>query len=457
MYTPANNLLPQNNRPNMTRHFLVAVIFILFAFSAVGAPPSQSIPPASSSAATPVPEPPRKITEYSLSPELFKKANTLGNIHFVFRLFRFLYFVFVLWFLLGRKVSAQFRDWAESASRFRFVQAIIYAPLSVLAIALMQIPLDIFNESLSKHYGISVQSWSSWTSDWLTFQLLTVIFATFFAWILLAIVRGSPRRWWLYFWVVSVPILLFIFSLQPLLIDPLFNKFEPLSAKAPELIPQLERITVRGGMPIPPDRMFWMLASDKTIYTNAYVTGIGATKRVVIWDTAIAKETSGGILTMFGHEMGHYVLNHIWKGFAFVSGMIFVLLYLGYRTIGWVLRRKGVAWGIRGLDDWAALPALLLIIAVFGFVANVLGNAYSRYQESQADIYSLEVTHGIVSDPGGACLVSFQMYGEQVFAQPKPNLLNVLLFYDHPTVADRMHVCATYDPWSEGRSPRYVK
>ena len=102
MYTPANNLLPQNNRPNMTRHFLVAVIFILFAFPAVGAPPSQSIPPASSSAATPVPKPPRKITEYSLSPELFKKANTLGNIHFVFRLFRFLYFVFVLWFLLGR-------------------------------------------------------------------------------------------------------------------------------------------------------------------------------------------------------------------------------------------------------------------------------------------------------------------------------------------------------------------
>jgi len=102
----------------------------------------------------------------------------------------------------------------------------------------------------------------------------------------------QPQRWWFYFLGDLHSHSLFLFFIQPLVIDPMFSKFEPLSAKAPELVPQLERITVRGGMPIPPERMFWMLPAIKTIYTNAYVTGIGATKRVVIWDTSLSKETN---------------------------------------------------------------------------------------------------------------------------------------------------------------------
>ena len=411
----------------------------------------------SSTEIVPAPEPARKITEYTLSPELARKAKTLGSIRFAFRLFSFFYALFVLWLILRSKLSAKFRDWAEAATRIRFLQALIYTPLFALAFGFLQLPLDLFSESLMKRYGISVQPWSSWAGDWLKAQLLTMFIGSFFAWILFVIIRRSPQRWWLYFWSISIPISVFLFFLQPVVIDPLFSKFEPLSTKAPELVPQLERITDRGGMPIPPERMFWMLASDKTIYTNAYVTGIGATKRVVIWDTSLAKETTGGILTMFGHEMGHYALHHIWKGLAFVSVMVFVLLFLGYRTIGWLLQRYGTAWGIRGVDDWAALPALLLLVTLFGLGVGVLLNSFSRYQENQADIYSLEVTHGIVPDPGQACAFSFQKFGEEVFVDPDPNPVNVIMFFDHPTVRDRIHLCATYDPWSKGQSPQFVK
>src|SRR5260370_344510 len=110
-----------------------------------------------------------------------------------------------------------------------------------------QVPIAIFQESVSKFYKISVQSWPSWTADWAKAQLLAIIIGTLLAWILYAVIRKSPRRWWLYFWIISLPLLLFGIFISPYVIDPLFNKYEPLSTKAPDLVPALQRITRRAG------------------------------------------------------------------------------------------------------------------------------------------------------------------------------------------------------------------
>ena len=442
------------------RKFLgLLFLFCVFSISPVVAQSAQN--PQSSSPTSvkkPLSQPSeKKFTGYSLSPELYKKAKRLAAIRFSFRIFSFLFSLFALWLILRLKWSVKFRDWAEHASRNRTLQSLAFAPLFAITYSLLLLPLDFFNESLLKRYGISVQPWGSWTGDWLKGLLITIIIGTLLIRILFAVIRSSPRRWWFYFWIISIPISLAIFFVQPLVIDPMFSKFEPLSAKAPALIPQLERLTVRAGMPISPERMFWMLASDKTIFTNAYVTGFGATKRVVIWDTSIDKETTDGILLMFGHEMGHYALNHIPKELAFTSLLVFVLFYITYRSIGSLLARGAAKWKLHGLDDWAALPALLLVATFYGFFVAVLAVNVSRYYENQADVYSLEVTHGFVSDPGQACAASYQMYGEQVFAEPDPNPIKVFMFYDHPPVADRVHLCLTYDPWSKGESPQFVK
>ncbi|HLK03161.1 MAG TPA: M48 family metallopeptidase [Candidatus Acidoferrum sp.] len=451
----------------MRFRFLALALLCSIALS-TGATPSpqtqpqtspQSSPAALASTANADSTPPqtKKFTGYSLSPELYKKAKRLAAIRFSFHTFSFVFSLFALWLTLRLKWSAKFRDWAERATQRQFLRGLIYAPLFIATLTLLQLPLDLFNESLLKRYGISVQPWAAWAGDWGKSLLLSIVIGSMLILILFAVIRRSPRRWWLYFWIISIPISLAIFFVEPLVIDPMFSKFEPLSAKAPALIPQLERLTVRGGMPIPPDRMFWMLASDKTIFTNAYVTGFGATKRVVIWDTSIDKETTDGILLMFGHEMGHYALNHVPQELLFSSLLVFALLYLTYRSIGPLLARGATKWGVRGLDDWAALPAFLLLVAFFGFFAVVLATNVSRYYENQADVYSLEVTHGLVPDPGQACAASYQMYGEQVFVEPDPNPVNVFLFYDHPPVAERVHLCLTYDPWSQGRSPQFVK
>jgi Zn-dependent protease with chaperone function len=413
--------------------------------------------PSSPAATSPQIDAPRKITAYTLPPDLYRKARTRGQIRFSLRLFSFFYGLLILWFILHRKLSAKYRDWAEKFSRKRFFQALLFTPLLVLTIGVLQLPLDVLQEWIEKLYGISVQTWGSWTGDWAKGQFLTIAIGTLLIWILYAVIHKSARRWWLYFWFVSLPILLLIIFISPYVIEPMFNKFEPLSSKAPQLVPELQRVTRRAGQEIPPERMFWMKASDKTISTNAYVSGFGSSKRIVIWDTSIAQETPDEVVTDFGHEMGHYVLGHIWKGLGFGALFLFVLLYLGYRSIGWLLSRWGAGWGVHGLDDCASLPALLLLITVFAFLANPITNGFSRFQENQADIYSLEVTHRIIPDPGQASAHEFQVWGETVFVDPAPNPIDVLLFYDHPTVADRIHLFVTYDPWSKGEQPQFVK
>src|SRR6266446_3812740 len=418
--------------------------------SASAATPSLTSPSAQS-------QPKNKITAYTLPPDLYRKARNRGRIGFASRIIGFFYGLLVLWFILRRRLSAKFRDWAEKFSRNRFLQAYVFTALLVLTIGVLQLPLDVFHESVSKLYKISVQSWPSWIADWAKAQLLTIIIGGLLVWILYAVIRRSPRRWWLYFWIISLPLLLFGMFISPYVIDPLFNKYEPLSIKAPQLVPELQRVTRRAGQEVSPDRMFWMKASDKTVATNASVNGFGASKRIIIWDTTIAQETTDEVLTDFGHEMGHYVLGHVWKGFLFFAAMIFVLFYFGYRSIGWLLSRSGASWGVRSLDDWASLPALLLLITFFGFASDAIGNTFSRYTEHQADIYSLEVTHGIVPDPGQAFAHSFQIYGETVLVDPDPNPVDVFLFFDHPPVADRIHLGVTYDPWSMGQSPQFVK
>jgi len=437
----------------------VALCTFAFALSfADGQTPAQNTSPSSPStpAAGATTERPR-VTSYTLPPDLYHKARNRGRINFAIAVVGLFYGLAVLWLILRSKLGAVFRDWAERGSRFRFIQAYLFIIPLVLAIAILELPLDLFREYILKVYAISVQTWSSWFADWAKVQCIAIVIGGFLAWIFFGAIRKSPVRWWFYFWLTSLPIMIFILFVSPYVIDPLFNKYEPLASKAPALVPELQRITARAGMEVPPERMFWMRASDKTVGTNASVNGFGASKRIIIWDTTLAQETTDEVLMDFGHEMGHYVLGHIWKGLVFFSALLFVLLNLGYRTIGLLLARYGEAWGICDLSDWAALTAFLLLFSLFNFFAGAVSNTYSRHLEGEADLYSMEVAHGLVSDPGQAAARSFQKYGELVLDDPTPNPIRVFLFFDHPTTADRIHFFVTYDPWSRNEPRKFIQ
>jgi STE24 endopeptidase len=254
-----------------------------------------------------------------------------------------------------------------------------------------------------------------------------------------------------------MPIGIFLVFLQPLVIDPMFHKFEPLQQKDPALVGSLEQMLQQAGVNIPPERMFWMGAGEKTTSLNAYVAGIGASKRIVVWDNTIAAMNTPEIVYVVGHETGHYVLKHIPKGVTFFAVLLLVAFYVGYRTVGWMLVRFGSGWEIRQLDDWASLPVLMLLLSIFSFVVTPIGAAFSRHLEHQADQYGLEVTHSLTPDSSQVAARAFQVLGEVGLSDPDPNPLDVFLFYDHPPVSDRVRFCLTYDPWEGGGRGEFVK
>jgi STE24 endopeptidase len=418
--------------------------------------PSQPALPGPPSEQRATPQPP-KTEQYTLSQDRYAKAVAYSRAEYILYFLSYALSFVVLVLLLHLGVAAKFRDFAESITSNRWLQGVVYVPLLIVTLDLCDLPVHLYGHSLSLHYEQSIQGWGSWFWDWSKSELLGIIFAIVLVFILFAVMRWSPRRWWVFFWLAALPILLFVLFISPWFIDPLFNTFQPLDAKYPALTAEMEKVVHRTGLNIPRDRMFLMEASKKTNDVNAYVTGFGASKRVVVWDTTIQKLTTEETLFIFGHEAGHYVLHHIRGGFLFFAAMFFVALYVGYRGLHWSLQRWSKVWKIYGPEDWAALAVLLLLLQVLAFFAMPVANGFSRSQEHAADVYGLEVIHGIVPHSAEVAAHSFQVLGEIGLADPNPPAIITFWLYSHPPLAERLIFAHTYDPWSKGESTKYVK
>ena len=382
--------------------------------------------------------------EYRLPPDLLKKSEALYRTRMLTFAVGTVYGIVVLLLVLNLRIGARFRDWAERASPRRFVQALVFAPLLLVTIDVLSLPDNMYRHSLAVDYGLSVQGWGSWFWDWGKNEIIGTVIATLLIWGLYSILRRSPQRWWLYGWLAMIPVLLLLIFVQPVFIDPLFNKFEPLAVKQPQLMVELEKVIHRGGLTIDRSRMFEMRASDKVTTYNAYVTGIGASKRVVVWDNTSRDLSIPQTMFVFGHEQGHYVLNHIWKGLTFSIAGLLLVFYLCHRLIGGMIRRWGARWGIRDSADWASFPVLLLIFTLASVVAQPVVSGAVRYMEHEADAYALAIIDGLVPDSSRVAAQAFQKLGEKGLAYPTPHPLWVWWTYDHPPIADRVRFAAGY-------------
>jgi len=394
--------------------------------------------------------------EYKLSPQDRDRAIQFSRAKYTLHFIETGWGLLILFGVLEMGWAARTRTLAESATSRWFVQGPIFAPLITLLTDVPMLPTEVYLQHLELKYGQSVQGWGSWLLDLAKNEMIGIVLGTIFVLILFALIRWSPRRWWLWCWAVSLPLIALLVFLAPVVIDPMFHKFTPLSGKHPDLVKEIQKVTRRGGLDIPADRMLEMDASEKVTSLNAYVTGFGATKRVVVWDTTIARCTTPDILFTVGHEQGHYVLHHIPKAMAFLSVLLFIALFTGFCGMGWLLERRGARWGVRGQDDWAAFPVLLLLISTFSFIGEPITSAWSRFQEHQADVYGLEVIHGIVPDSQTVAADSFQLMGEVALADPDPPPFIEFWLYSHPSVGERVRFAQSYDPWG-GKSPEFVK
>ena len=425
----------------------LCVAFVLLpASSSILAQPAQNSASPSRSEDQPIP----------LTAQQYQRAREYSHARYVHYFGDQGYGFLILLFVLTVGFGSRLQNLAQKITARHLLRIVIFAPLFIVTLSALLMPTDVWDHALSLKYGLSVQPWSSWLSDWLKETLLSLILGTVLIWILYAVIRRSPRRWWFYFWLASLPVLLLVLFVAPVVIEPMFFKFEPLQPKNPQLVNEIEKVVQRAGMDIPPDRMFEMNASSKFTGLNAFVEGFGSTKRVVVWDTTLQKATIPETLVVFGHEMGHYVLLHIPKQIVIDAALLLFLLYLAFRIVKRVLSQTG-KWGIHSEADLASLPLLLLVFSTLGFLATPAFTGVSRHFEHEADRYALEVTHGIVPDAQQAGVRFFEISRVTNLADPDPSPFIVFWLYDHPSDPDRIRFLQDYDPWSPGHSPRYVK
>jgi STE24 endopeptidase len=399
----------------------------------------------------------RQPRPYALSPEKEARATAYAHSRHELYFLDVFFTTIGLLILIQVRIGPKLRDWAESASRHRLMQGVTFAVPFFILLGLLSLPGGAAGHWLARYYGQSVQGWSSWFWDAVKGGAISLILAVILVLLFYGLVRRSPRRWWLYAWLASLPILVFLIFLEPVVLEPMFFQFTPLAARDPQLVAALEKVVQHAGQRIPESRMYLMDASSKLNELNAYVTGIGVSERVVVWDTTIAQMSTPEILFVFGHEMGHYVLHHIRDGILFAAGVLFVFLLAAFYVLDWALRRFGGTWKIRGIDDWASLPVFIFVLMIFSFVFTPIDNAFSRHLEHQADQYGLEVIHGIVPDAPQVAAQSFQILGEVDLAEPAPSRAVKIWFYDHPSLDERILFAQTYDPWNKGESPQFVK
>jgi Zn-dependent protease with chaperone function len=391
----------------------------------------------------------RTITAYTLTPEQLRKSEALHRTNELLTLASTVFGFAVLAALIAVRIGPKLQRVAESISKHRFVQVLIFVPALLLTLACFDLPLHAYGHHISLAYGLSVQSWGSWLADWAKAELLTLVFATLTLWGLYAGIRRWPRRWWLYAWLFALPIMAGMVFAAPVIIDPLFNRFEPLAKTNPELTTQLRSLAQSAGLEIPDSRIFLMHASDKVTTYNAYVTGFGATKRIVVWDTTARDLTRPQTLFIFGHEMGHYVLHHIYLGLAYSALLAFAGFWLTQRLAEAALARFGPRWQIRSLGDWSSLPLLIALAALLSFFGEPLANTFSRWEEHQADLYGLTVTRPVTKDSGQVAAQAFQLLGENSYSYPNPSPVLIFWSYSHPPIAQRIRFALSYGANSE--------
>ena len=393
---------------------------------------------------------PQSTQAYSLPPDKLARAVALSHIRTALDIGGSIWGIAVLWILLRSGLAAALSAWTIKIFRRRWLQGLLFFAAYFVINALASLPLDLTGQAVSRHFGISVQGWGGWFGDQGKSLALSVVFGSlvllFFNWL----VRVSPRRYWLWMWVTAVPLVLLMIFAEPLVVDPLFNKFEPLTAHHAALVGELEQVVTRTGNQIPPERMFLMKASEKSNGINAYVTGIGSSKRYVMWDTTTDRLPDDEIEFVFGHESGHYVLGHIPKELGVLLAGLLVVLWACGRLAEWQVRRYGARWQVQSLAGRQGFLVLLLALSYAGFVLQPATNGLSRHFEHEADVYGQEAIHGLVPDAQKTAVSGFNHLGEAWLEDQNPSAFIEFWEYNHPSVQTRANFAAHYDPWANG-------
>lgn len=344
-------------------------------------------------------------------------------------LWDFLYTVAVCLLLLNLGWSAAFRNLAERLTRFKPLQTTLYWAQYVVVTTILYFPITVYEGYFREHkYGLATQTFGPWLGDQMKGFLLSLVLGAVVATVLFGIVRRLPRTWWLWGAIVASAFLVFGILISPVYIAPLFNKYARLND--PKITAPI--LSMARANSIPAKDVFEVDASRQSTRMSANVSGFANTMRITLNDNLLRRGSPEEIQAVMGHEMGHYVLNHIPK-FIFFFTVVIVIVFAGlYWGLNWSLARWGAKWQIRGVGDTAVLPLVVLLGAIFSFVLTPVQNTYIRVQEHEADMYGLNASR----QPDGFAQAAIHL-GE--YRKMDPGRLEEWIFFDHPSGRNRIH------------------
>jgi Zn-dependent protease with chaperone function len=363
----------------------------------------------------------------------------------------YLWVLFQIWalavpaVLLVTGLSARLQSVAQRVGRVWFLTVGVYALLYCAVDFVIDLPLAYYAGFVRPHaYGLAASSFTlgRWFGKAVKALLLRMVGGFLFLWVPYLLLARSPKRWWLYTTGLAIPCAFFMAFVAPIWIDPLFNEFGPMTDQALER--KLESLAERAG--IPGSRIFEVNKSVDTRALNGYVTGFLSTRRIVLYDTLLARFDDREVLAVMGHEMGHYVLGHVTRTILLSSLLVLAGLFAVDRAGRRLIGRFSGRFGFATIAEVASFPLLLVLFQLTFLALDPIVLAYSRYQEHQADCFALELTR--TNHSAARAFVKFQ---EQNLGVPWHTRLEKLWLATHPSVGERIEFCNRYHPWTEGQ------
>jgi STE24 endopeptidase len=337
--------------------------------------------------------------------------------------------VLVSWIELRFGWSAKWSGWAGRVTgRHGWLRPALYALPFVLVTALLTLPWSIYTDFVREHqYGLSNQSFAEWGGDQLKGLLIQLIIFPLVLMAIFAVIRRSPRRWWLWATLVVSAFTMIGAVIAPVFISPLFNSYKPMAAG-----PLRDQILgMAHANHIPADNVYVFDASKQTKRISANVSGLGPTIRISLNDNLLNRTSTAEVKAVMGHEMGHYVLGHVWRNLIAFTVVFLVLFLLLWWSAPRLLARYGPRWGVRDVADPASLPLLMAIASVLFLVMTPVLNTIVRTDEAEADAFGLDAAR----EPDGFAAVSMKL---SEYRKISPTPIEEFVFFDHPSGENRV-------------------
>lgn len=343
-------------------------------------------------------------------------------------LWDFLLTAFIMSLLLYSGWSARLRGWAARVPTWRGVQDLIYFILFLLIVSVLQFPMMVYEGYVREHkYGLANQTFGPWLRDQLVGLALAAVGGGIAVMVLYWIVRRLGKNWWVWGAVASIILSGVLTLIAPVYIAPLFNTFNKLQDE--KIKASILSLARANGIPV--TEVYEVDESRQSTRVSAYVSGFLGTRRIVLNDNLLKRCTPEEIESVMGHEMGHYVLNHVYKDLLFFA----VLFFVAFAFVNWgmyrALARWGERWGVHEITDVAALPLAVLLFLIFFFVLTPVTNTWSRTTEYEADIFGINAAR----QPDGEALVDLKL-GDYRKLDPGP--VEEFIFFDHPSGRTRI-------------------